>query len=89
MANSLALKGGRIVAVSDGGVAGIGHEALDRRERPKGGRRRQPDAPHRGHLRPYDLRCVDKPWWSWCKANDSNVSNLLCDDIRTTHLPEP
>ena len=28
VANSLALKGGRIVAVSDGGAAGIGHEAL-------------------------------------------------------------
>ena len=82
--NSLALNGGRIVAVSDGGAAALGHAAL------AGGNGQtvvvvDNQTPLTGGICGRTPEVRDK-LVELVKANDSNVSN--CSDVTTTHLPE-
>ena len=82
--NSLALKGGKIVAVSDGGAAALGHAAL------AGGNGQtvvvvDNQTPLTGGICGRTPEVRDK-LVELVKANDSNVSN--CSDVTTTHLPE-
>ena len=84
VANSLALNGGRIVAVSDGGAAALGHAAL------AGGNGQTVvvvigETPLTGGICGRTPEVRDK-LVELVKANDSNVSN--CSDVTTTHLPE-
>ena len=84
VANSLALNGGRIVAVSDGGAAALGHAAL------AGGSGQtvvvvDNQTPLTGGICGRTPEVRDK-LVDLVKANDSNVSN--CSDVTTTHLPE-
>ena len=84
VADSLMLNGGRIVAVSDGGAAALGHAAL------AGGNGQtvvvvDNQTPLTGGICGRTPEVRDK-LVELVKANDSNVSN--CSDVTTTHLPE-